>query len=714
MIRIGLLFAVLLGGALAAHAQNLTVRSGEHDGYTRLVVQVPDDTDWVLRQRKNGAHLSVALDAAVFETGAVFGRLTTNRLTGLAQAGAGAALEMEFGCECVASAFLYQESMIVVDIAPGTVLPPLPIDLPPPLAAQDRGAPRQRQQNLDGLTWPPLNLNASGVQTQLSTRVLQGADRELLDLNIAEVGSRQSNPTYAQPTPRGIEANISVSSVLDELDGVLGVDVPQIVTQPACISDAELDFASWSDGRALPDQIAALRAGMFEEFDRPDDEYILDLAKLYAFYGFGAEAVQALRLMGAQPIETTWVTAIAHVVDRRASNYPSPFRGLQRCAGDVALWAVLVDAHLSPKADPDLIEQAFVRLPDHVRRNLGPDLSSIFVDAQHLEGARRILRSVDRVETRTRPGVAQANARVAEAEGDTARSEVILTEVIAAPDAALEAPLALARLIEKRWSDRGAVSPKELELAAAYALEYRRSDVGPMMTRAYTVALGLSQDFDTALAQITALPADKDHTAALNRHLHLLAERADDITFLRQSLTMPKDMTGAIELDAALALADRLATLGFAQPALALANRPQDSLKRAQRARLRARAAILNNRPRQALLELSDDTSQAAQALRIKALKASDDFAKAGATSLDLGDVATANRFFWQADMIEKVDLTAGGPHAQLGATAMALSNAPARLSETPLADAKNLLTDSAETRQRIQDMLNLTQPASP
>ncbi|MEM9127133.1 MAG: hypothetical protein AAGB28_15200, partial [Pseudomonadota bacterium] len=95
MIRIGLLFAVLLGGTLAAHAQNLTVRSGEHDGYTRLVVQVPDDTDWVLHQRKNGAHLSVALDAAVFETGAVFGRLTTNRLTGLAQAGAGAALEME-------------------------------------------------------------------------------------------------------------------------------------------------------------------------------------------------------------------------------------------------------------------------------------------------------------------------------------------------------------------------------------------------------------------------------------------------------------------------------------------------------------------------------------------------------------------------------------------------------------------------------------------
>lgn len=60
MKRIGFLIAVLVTAASAVTAQDVVVRSGEHDGFTRLVFDVPPDTRWMLAQRKNGASLTIA------------------------------------------------------------------------------------------------------------------------------------------------------------------------------------------------------------------------------------------------------------------------------------------------------------------------------------------------------------------------------------------------------------------------------------------------------------------------------------------------------------------------------------------------------------------------------------------------------------------------------------------------------------------------------
>ncbi|MCX8955686.1 hypothetical protein OU790_19910, partial [Ruegeria sp. NA] len=66
------------------------------------------------------------------QTGSVFGRLTSDRLAALSQAQPGSALELEFGCDCTASACLFRNSMIVLDIAPAIALPPLLAEIPPP------------------------------------------------------------------------------------------------------------------------------------------------------------------------------------------------------------------------------------------------------------------------------------------------------------------------------------------------------------------------------------------------------------------------------------------------------------------------------------------------------------------------------------------------------------------------------------------------------
>ncbi len=700
MKGLALFTSILITVATSATAETLVVRSGEHESHTRLVVKVPPGTEWVLARRKNGARLTVSIDDVLFQTEGVFGRLTSNRLSALSQSEPGAALDLEFGCDCVAMAFLFQQSMIVVDISQGTLPPPLTANIPlppslPPLGVEDSPEP---------LALPLLTLNQQGFKDQLSASLLQGADREVLDLDLAAIGPRTSTPPNDTDMLPNFAANMSVSTVVDELEGLLGPDIPQIEKRPACISSARLGFDTWTDARPFDEQIADLRSGLFQEFDRVDTDQAFKLAKLYAYFGFGAEAVSTLALVKDHSEEKSWVQAIAGFVDHRESSEESPFRGLQRCSSDAAFWSLLSEQTLSPDADLDAIEQSFSSLPRHLRRRLGPRLSSILVEADKLEAARRVMRSVDRVETEEQPNVAKA--QIAQAEGDSEVADAILEEVISKPETATDAPLALARLIEKRWAERGAVSPQDVALAAAYALEFRGSETGPMMQHAHIIALSLNNEFDTAYDLIQALPEGDDRADVLNRHTHLLEERSNDVTFLKQVLSMSDSDSMALTTQAAIAVSDRLGALGFAAQSSAFANRTHDTTDRSQRARLRARAALLDQKPHKAMLELSDDASVAADTLRAQALAATGDLDATADLYRDLGETEVANRYFWLAGLPENIEPE--GRFANLSEISDKLALPPRRLIEMPLADANSLLADSEETRAHIADLFGL------
>ena len=141
-------------------------------------------------------------------------------------------------------------------------------------------------QSFDQLPLPLLSLNATGLEEQLATRLLQGADRDIIDLNITPVGPRTSGRSQNFFVPSDLERNIYVTSILDSLNGLLGPDVPHLVRRPPCVSSAELGFDGWTDNRPFPEQTAALRSDLFQEFDIIDKERALKLARLYAHSGF--------------------------------------------------------------------------------------------------------------------------------------------------------------------------------------------------------------------------------------------------------------------------------------------------------------------------------------------------------------------------------------------------------------------------------------------
>jgi len=150
------------------------------------------------------------------------------------------------------------------------------------------------------------------------------------------------------------------------------------------------------------------------------------------------------------------------------------------------------------------------------------------------------------------------------------------------------------------------------------------------------------------------LPDAADNAETFNRVMLILTERADDATFLRRVLILPADQSQALTTNTAITVANRLASLGFSRQVLTLAKRPQDSDRRRERARLRAKAALLNQRPHQAMLELADDPSEDASSLRAEALQAAGDFAAAGDLMRKSGHKEEAERLFWHANLPEQ------------------------------------------------------------
>ena len=706
MIRGLFLGLVLVTMSTAAMAQSLRVRSGEHDGYTRLVVQIPAGTAWSLRQLHNGAELDVALESVVFDTDAVFDRLSERRLTSATQAEPGSSLTLAFGCDCVATAFLHRATMVVIDIAPGQVTPLPPLDLSQPDLPKT-----PRKEPAIPIALPLLDLSRRELESQLMSRILQGADRDVVDLHLSDVGPRQSNVIGPMRIPGDLGDNVKISSVLDEFRDLGGLTETQMNPQPPCITDAELDFAAWSDATPFDQQVARLRRELFAEFDAIQSDRAVALAKAYTFHGFGAEAIQVLHLLPEQSPTTNRIAAIAHAMDDRPTPEPNPFAGQQRCPGEAALWAVLTEHTLQPEGELNTIEQSFAAMPPHLRRRFGPDLVEILVEADQLEASRRVLRSAKRVSDKNRPAMGLAQATIAEAEGEESKAETLLTDVAATPDTTERSALALARLVEKRWADRGALSQQNIDLAAAFAVELRNSELGPMMARTHALGLGLNQEFKVALNLIRSAPANKEWHRTHDQVLQLLAERGDDIVFLSHALTLPPKMRDALETETALSISDRLANLGFPQQAFALANRSSDTDRRAERARLRARAVMRNGRPREALLQVSDDQSDAARQIRAQALIQAREFDEAAATLQELGKAEEAARYLWLSE--QEIAGDAPGKFGTLIRLEQSLSQVMERVPDKPLADAAALLEQSAQSRALITDMLNLASEAS-
>ncbi|MCA0870523.1 hypothetical protein LCL97_06790 [Seohaeicola saemankumensis] len=735
-----------------AMSQALIARSGEHDDFSRLVIEIPAGTQWSLTQQDRLARLKTNLPDVRYDTGQVFQRIPRSRLSNLTQARAGEPLEMELSCDCPVFGFVQSERYLVIDIkdpAPSTVtaermpvvLPALPtrapyrfheLDLrkadkpaskpgnqpnrerrPPHEAVPASGLPLIIEQG-HSVTVPIMeigydfNNSISITQQRLLEQIGRASSQGLLVLREGHNGDQGVVPGSNAENDRAAPMNVSVTTAADRDLASVASRFAEAGSARPCTANERLNLSGWATDIPMSLQIGPLRSQLFGEFDRVSEQAVLDLTRLYLHFGFGLEALTTLSLLEDSTPETDLLSSIARIVDGTAAPATNPLRGQQHCPGEAALWSLLAARKPEPAVNTDAVQQAFFRLPDHLRSYLGPRIAEYFADAGDEGTAAAVLRAVERFDGGEVVAMDMARASLAHAAGDT-QAELQHLETVVASDSD-HSPLAIVALIETYFEEGGAVPPDLPDLVEAMALEHRKAAEGVALRQAATVALALAGRFeeaDAALEDVGRRDGDAARVAVRASFLSLLEDRADDLVFLKHVLEEVSRGPEGLPLELGDSLADRLLVLGFADEAMAILEAKSDTPATEHRRLLRAQAALRLAKPHRALVELLGLDSPQANRLRASAMWMNGDFAAAGDLLLATNDTQAAARSFWMSQDFASIPGQDSAGYAIAAERAQVLAGAGAEVAQNPpLAQARALVEDSEGTRNRVAALL--------
>lgn len=388
----------------------------------------------------------------------------------------------------------------------------------------------------------------------------------------------------------------------------------------------------------------------------------------------------------------------------------TPFATMLGCDGPAALWAALAHDRFAQdsRVNSDAILRAFLALPPHLRRSLGPSLADRFLAAADPSSARLIRDAVERIPHIPASEVAMLDAH-ADLQAD--RPAEARDHVEAALEDGDQGPAGLALLVEAHLRD---LEPMPQDMATAVAAFARELASDPATaaaeglpadpSRALVLALALSGQTDAAFGAMPITDDDPDSRKLVTDLWRVVTGLADDNAFLAQAVDAARLGPPDIGPEEAFGVADRLLALGFADAALvwlALSD-PTDPMTR----RLAATAELARGDARAAVLRLDDSRAGAATAedtaLRARALVQLGSFSEARQAYIAAGMVEEAERLIaWEGDWNALASLTEGAavptPEGENLPETAASPNPVADLADDPWASALAILAPEAD-----------------
>jgi hypothetical protein len=684
-------------GAQTAGAQTAVVRSGEHAGFTRLVLTLPAGADWRFGRTAGGYEFDLGRADPRFDVSAAFARIPRTRLAAIWADPASGRLNLGIGCACHAMAFALDDRTAVIDIRGGPPPPgsgfEMPIDAPgaaalAPLQARTPRRPLPRPASAttaraavyDWRRNAPAPIEAFPIPPPgTAERVETARDALLRDLAAAAAAAQGAvDPALRLPAPAAAAPSPApVAAAAQDAPPDAPAGGAQVRVRPAgggaaegltsdgraCLPDAAVALDAWRGGRTAADAIAAGRIGLAVEFDRPDEAAVLGYARTLIAFGFGAEARALLAAYPPGGAESggaesgsgsggaasggrdslALLDSLARLVDGAPpaaagprAGMPGPLAGMEVCAGAAALWAVLARPRLDPgtPVDAAAVARAFAALPADLRLHLGPALAERFQQAGDAATVRMLRNARARAASGPDDAVALIDARAALAAGPDPRAEPALRAVIAGNGP--QAPAAMIALVEALLARGAPPDPATLTALAAAARERRGAADGAALHSALVRATAAAGDFPEAFRLLDG--AGGPDRAAVMR---LLATGPDDDAVLRHALGPDPGIPAAERR----LLATRLEAMGFPEAALGWSAGLPDEAARLLRARAQARLGD----SRAVLREIAALEGPEAAALRATALERLGQTGPALAAWQSAGEVARAGALAWRA-----------------------------------------------------------------
>lgn len=747
MRRLILVVAALLPLASQLNAQQLTVQTGDHNGFTRLVAQIPAKAEWSVEKRGRAVEIVVPRHLDGFDTRNVFNLIKPDRIEQISSKDD--RLVLNLACDCQVSAFQVDETFVAVDVAsPGFELLTPAISDSAPLAPAPETVAQTNNEVAVVLPLPtrrtpefelPLLIEPERKQTStapslehensaLLTEMRQQLARELGEAAtrgiLSPSNTAQANPDTslseiptAPPKPRPLPdlavqdptQNMRVTSSNDTIISRAAEVENKAHPKASCSLGKKLNVSEWNDGNGFEVQIGAGRAGLYGEFDRLNKDGLVALAKSYLYFGFGIEAQSTLRMDPDTAAEHRYLLEIAQIIDQASPPETSQLSRLVECNNDAALWAQL--------AGPALAENAILNtqaalltlndLPSHLREILAPALADRLRVFGNLDDAAAALRSINRLPTPPRPA-----AQVAQAEQDIATGapeDGAKALAAVAQDNVVEAPRALIRLIETQAETGQPVSENDIQLLDAYAREFAETQLGNDLTIAHLRGLIATDQYDHARERLALLTANNEEVRELSTQLlKAILERADDVGFLQFTFDKVGDALADLSPQDRLLMAERFLALGFAERSALVLKGFSETETDVAHSLLSARVALDLSEPFEAQAHLLNITGEEADLLRAQALSLVGQHAQAAELYRQADAQDQADRAAWLAENWQEITMPEAdvfGPIAEVSARQAPFAEGIDGLLSTSSA----ALEESDAARKAIEALLSST-----
>ncbi|MGB7268908.1 MAG: hypothetical protein WBC90_05245 [Albidovulum sp.] len=812
---------VALIGTVPAQAETVRIRSGEHETFTRLVVELRQKAPWQLGRNGTGYELRLDQPDIEFETGTIFARVPRTRLADVVQLDGQSALGLTVSCDCHAEAFEAAGGRIVIDMKDG----PAPAnsafevmleavektnsetveDKPLPLTGQAQVStlegdafgsaatitfrPSQNQDASLPIYWrgvattpepdlvapdPPDAADADTVHSEMTQKAHDnGEDRaqnpaDTLPFSVTDYQQEAAPPVLpppiTEPKMEAVESAllrqlsraasqglVTVDSspppppAVNGADGHKEMAVPPSETAAdptpdindhiafhaetsmdrdgaaksshynvtgdgvTCLADDAVSVGGWGDDRPAVQQLTEARAQLVGEFDKPDANAVEALAKLYLFFGMGAEARQALLAFGVEIDGAATLADLGMIMDDQPVGAQSVLHGMRECEGAVAIWAFLAapnDDDVKP-SDRQAVVRSFSGLPGPLRQLLGGRISRRLMAIGASDSATAVRNAMARGPESHGRVVGMINAELDLDQGKVTKAEAALDGLSEGNDALSYKAVMIA--VQSRLERGEAIAPKQIESVAALAFEHRNGPDGPVFAHLEVIARAASGDFPGAFNSYAIWKRqspDIDRRETSRDLFMRLAAAASDADFLDLYFGSPQIVAEAgpdPRLD--LALARRLSSLGFAAEVRTIMAGEAGETDAGQM--LLAKAAVDLFEPEAALSRLATLTGDEAETLRARAYSMLQDHNAAAAALRRAGADEAAGDAAWAA-----------GDWAQAGQARAPLQQAVTdlRLTQDPqpsltdgpasLERSKSALNDSAALRNTLAELL--------
>ncbi|MBM7066217.1 hypothetical protein [Actibacterium sp. 188UL27-1] len=740
--------------AACASAEDVRVLSGEHENFSRLVMVFAEETSWDAKRTDDGYAITLGRQGISLGLDQVFDLIPRDRLQSISFDKTTGALNLTVECTCYIKPFEIPNNTLVIDIVTGTADPNSPFEVvadPKPREDQTlpltndvigvTTSPTQIQPSIRVPTTPAIEISplfksnesitVDTLETALIEQLGRASSQGLITLQIpAADPNLQSSGEEAGAIPD----NLASQTVFDQVRERLRANA-RGNNQKNCQLASELALTDRGGDMTAAELLAEQRALLGDLVGQPSRDQKTDMAIIYLYLGFGAEARFLLQALSSeQHPSIAQINTLSHIVDEGIAPSDRIFQGLSNCNNASALWAVLSGSGdlNSSEINTNAVQASFFALPDHLKQQIAPSLMGRLSEIGLTEIAAAIQNSVTRSAETIAPAVKQAVAEQELQMGQEQQAERRLKALVA--ENTETTPQALLTLMTLR-NDQGAPVPaKTRTLAEAIIYEQRGQEIASKLSAALALAKAIGNDFEGAFSTLDATNSDiMILQEARQDVIAKLVKNAEDERFLT-SFFSEQITNGERPLREKTIpdLAERLLNLGFAKDASSLVGTPDRDAPATDKL-LWARIQLELGKPREALATLAGEESEDAKIIRANAMAAIGRYQDAIQGYVSAGEQNKAAQLAWfvgiQSD-IEKLGTDAQREFVALPSETKAEDNIPgsgdfslqdngdpaaASITLTPVTreQGRNLVTQSRALRQAA-DALLAEEPLAP